>query len=159
MITFREAAAADKPALINLIVLLQDEEKIFEPIYLPGKEIAEEHVNEIIESINGKEGKVILALSNIEIIGLIGIWRNEELDDYLSEPKEICIITDLIVKKDLRDKGIGGMLVKEAEKYALGIGLNYIKVAVLSRNYRAKELYQKLGYRDYTTELVKKIIR
>ncbi len=49
---------------------------------------------------------------------------------------------------EMRSKGIGRMLIAEAERICREKGFEKVGLAVDVSNFRAKELYEKLGYKD-----------
>lgn len=158
-IIFRNATKDDRDLIVQCITEMQEYERKLEACYLPAEKMVDEHTDYILEEQDNNKGRVILAFINNQIAGMIGVWREGELDDYISGPAEITEITDLIVLNEFRGAGLGSKLIAQAENYTREIGLDMMKVSVLTRNYYAKDLYAKEGYRDYTLEMVKKIYK
>jgi ribosomal protein S18 acetylase RimI-like enzyme len=55
-------------------------------------------------------------------------------------------ITELIVSKDVQNKGVGAVLVEEAKRVARIMGCEEIDVSVEVENEKAKGFYEKLGF-------------
>jgi ribosomal protein S18 acetylase RimI-like enzyme len=66
-------------------------------------------------------------------------------------------ISDLVVRKQHRGKGIGKQLMKQAEKLARAKKINYIKLIVYSKNTKAVEFYKEVGFTDYEQTMLKKL--
>jgi GNAT superfamily N-acetyltransferase len=69
-----------------------------------------------------------------------------------NEP-EVLTLASLSIKKGFRGKGIGTKIVKEFIRYGSAEGFQAVKLAVINSNVRAKELYERLGFkkRKYTS--------
>ena len=112
-----------------------------------------------LEKVKRSNGKCYLALDNGKIIGLImGTIREYTEDDYLDYkcPKE-GVITELIVTKDTRSKGIGAALMDKLEKYFKEINCKYIIVDVFAYNEIGINFYQKYGYHNRMHAMIKEI--
>jgi ribosomal protein S18 acetylase RimI-like enzyme len=155
MITFREAKNSEDEILKDLLAELQEYEKQFEPYYRPGTEVSAEYLAYIRRECAEHDGKIIVALDDQKIVGFICVWRGELLDQYVSESIEIGYISDLIVTNAYRKQGVGSQLIAQAEEYAHQKKLRMLKIGSLSRNTDSKELYRKLGYLDFSVQLVK----
>lgn len=109
--------------------------------------------------VNDKNGKCYLALDNDKVIGLImGIIKKFDEYDYLDYkcPKE-GEITELIVSKSARSKGVGNLLIKKMEEYFKSLSCEYILVDVFAYNKNAISFYDKEGYHNRMHTVIKKI--
>ena len=78
----------------------------------------EKYLKKTIEEVEKNDGKIFLYLENNKVVGLIvGIINNEETSDYDFKAPKRGRITELIVSKNIRSKGIGSMLLEEMTKY------------------------------------------
>ena len=112
-----------------------------------------------IESVSKYNGKCFLALENDKVLGLImGIIRQYDEYDYLDYkcPKE-GVITELIVSKNVRSKGIGRQLMNKMEEYFKTVGCEYVLVDVFAYNQNAISFYEKNGYHARMYTDVKKL--
>lgn len=102
------------------------------------------------ESKKGKSELVVCELPDGEVIGCAGIEVSPIPDGDLKAPSKVRapLMSNLAVSRSYRRKGIGELLIKEAERIArLQWGFNDCYLYVERRNAAAVKLYQKLGYR------------
>ncbi len=112
-----------------------------------------------LEDVNKNKGKCYLAVENNRIVGLIMgcIFPYDEYDylDYKC-PKR-GEITELIVTKKIRSKGIGQKLINKIEEYFKTVGCEYVIVDVFAYNEVGKKFYNKKNYHTRMETMIKKI--
>jgi ribosomal protein S18 acetylase RimI-like enzyme len=64
-------------------------------------------------------------------------------------------VSDLVVLSAYRRRGIGRALLERAEAYARGAGARTLRVGVLVKNEAAGRLYRRIGFNDYTIQMLK----
>ena len=112
-----------------------------------------------LEEVKNNNGKCYIAVENDKVIGLImGCIFSYDEYDYLDYkcPKR-GEITELIVSKNVRSKGIGNMLISKMEEYFKSLGCEYILVDVFAYNENAIKFYDKNGYHSRMYTSIKKI--
>ena len=112
-----------------------------------------------LKEVNDNNGKCYLAIDNNKVVGLImGTVIKFDEYDYLDYkcPKE-GEITELIVSKNARSKGIGNQLMKKIEDYFISIGCEYVLVDVFAYNENAIKFYDKEGYHNRMHRAIKKL--
>ena len=112
-----------------------------------------------LEEIKKHNGMCYLAILNDKAIGLImGIIPPYDKYDYLDYkcPKR-GVVTELIVSKNNRSKGIGKLLIKKIEKYFKSLGCEYVLIDVFAYNESAINFYSKEGYHSRMYTNIKKI--
>ena len=112
-----------------------------------------------LEEINKYNGKCYLAIENNKAIGLImGCIPPYDEYDYLDYkcPKR-GEITELIITKKIRSKGIGTKLMNKMEEYFKNEGCEYILVDVFGYNEIGINFYQKEGYHTRMLTMLKKM--
>ena len=112
-----------------------------------------------LEEVKNNNGKCYIAVENDKVIGLImGCIFSYDEYDYLDYkcPKR-GEITELIVSKNVRSKGIGNMLISKMEDYFKSLGCEYILVDVFAYNENAIKFYDKNGYHSRMYTSIKKI--
>lgn len=120
------------------------------------EKMAEKNLKEIKEH----DGKCFLAIEDGKAVGLImGIMREYDPDDYLDYtcPKE-GEITELIISKHIRGKGLGQQLMTKMETYFRDKGCDYIIIDVFAYNENAIRFYDKKGYHNRMHTVIKKIV-
>ena len=111
-----------------------------------------------LEEVNNNEGICYLAIDNNKVVGLImGCIFQYDKYDYLDYkcPRR-GEITELIVNKKARSKGIGNLMNK-MEEYFKNKGCEYILVDVFGYNNNAFKFYSKDGYHTRMYTMIKKI--
>ena len=68
-----------------------------------------------------------------------------------------CTISELIVTKNIRSKGVGTMLINYAEKYFKNQGCEYVYVDGFEPNNSALKFYEKNNYQTRMRTLGKKL--
>ena len=113
-----------------------------------------------LKEVKNNNGKCYLAVENNKVLGLImGCIFPYDKYDYLDYkcPKR-GVITELIVSKNVRSKGIGNLLIKTIEDYFKLLGCEYILVDVFAYNENAIKFYDKNGYHTRMYTNIKKIL-
>ena len=112
-----------------------------------------------LEKVKNNNGKCYIAVEDNIAVGLIMgcIFPYDEYDylDYKC-PKR-GEITELVVSKNVRSKGIGNMLMNKIEEYFKSLGCEYILVDVFAYNENAIKFYDKKGYHSRMNTNIKKI--
>ena len=112
-----------------------------------------------LEEVENNNGKCYIAIENDKAVGLImgTIIKFDEYDylDYKC-PKE-GKITELVISKDVRSKGIGNMLISKMEDYFKSVGCEYVLVDVFAYNENAIKFYDRNGYHSRMLTNIKKI--
>lgn len=112
-----------------------------------------------LEEVNKNNGKCYLAVENNKVIGLImGFVRRYDEYDYLDYKCPKCgEVLELIVSKDVRNRGVGQKLMQVMEDYFKSIGCEYINIDVLTYNKNAIKFYDREGYHTRGLINIKKI--
>ncbi len=134
-------------------------------------EIDEDHLDQLhpeyrekmavidLEEVYQNEGKCFLALEDDKVVGLImgGVFPYEEYDYLDYKCPRRGEVTELIVTKEARKKGLGKKLMDKMEEYFKSIGCKYIRIEVFGYNKNAINFYQKEGYHTRMIHMIKKI--
>ena len=112
-----------------------------------------------LEEVNENDGKCYLAIEDDKAIGLImGIIREYDEYDYLDyKCPKTGEITELIISKNIRSKGIGQQLMHTMEEYFRSVGCEYVTIDVFAYNELAKNFYRKQGYHSRMSIDIKKL--
>lgn len=124
-----------------------------------GKNYREKMLEIDLEELKENEGKCYIAIENDKAIGLIMglVVKYDEVDylDYKCPRKGR--ITELIVTKNTRSKGVGKELIKTMEDYLKSIGCEYINIEVFAYNKHAIDFYTKGNYHARCIDMIKKV--
>jgi GNAT superfamily N-acetyltransferase len=128
-VTVRDAQVSDAPRLADLIVELGH-----------GIEVADVRRNLEILSVNGM--LPLVASYGDEVIGMCGL--SAMVTVHRDAP--VGRISVMIVTEDHRGRGIGALLLAEAERRLSGQGCRIVEVTSNMRREAAHDFYEKLGY-------------
>lgn len=101
-----------------------------------------------LQEVKENNGKCFIAVEDDRAVAVImGIVRKYDKYDYLDYkcPKQ-GEITELIVSKNVRSKGIGQQLINRMEEYFRSIDCEYVVIDVFAYNEIAIDFYNKEGY-------------
>ena len=97
-----------------------------------------------IDEVNNNNGKCYLAVEDDRVVGLImGYVRKYEEYDYLDYkcPKS-GVVSELIISKNVRGRGIGKKLMNKMEDYFKSIDCEYVFIDVFAYNEKAISFYE-----------------
>ncbi|QEM08967.1 GNAT family N-acetyltransferase [Mucilaginibacter rubeus] len=99
--------------------------------------------------------KTILAVYNGEIVGMAGLVKG----NYYEKNGKYLRVLAFVVKQTARNLGIGKILIKACEDYAVEKGLNTVIINSGNRDDRkvAHAFYQKMGYAIRSSGFVKQV--
>ena len=86
-----------------------------------------------LEEVNENNGKCFLAIEDEKVVGLImGAVRKYDEYDYLDYKCPKCgVVTELVVSKNIRGKGIGKELMQVMEKFLRVLDVNILVLKYL----------------------------
>lgn len=118
-----------------------------------------EYEEKYLEDVKENNGKCYLAIENNKAIGLImgTIIKYEEYDYLDYKCPKTGEITELIVSKNTRSKGIGQQLMQKMEEYFKSMNCEYVSIDVFAYNDQAINFYRKQGYHTRMLIDIKKI--
>lgn len=124
-----------------------------------GENYKEEMALYDLKEVRENNGKCYLAIENNHVVGLImGIVRKYNKEDYLDyKCPKMGVITELIVSKNVRSKGIGTLLMKKMESYFQSIDCTYLSLEVFAYNEKAIQFYKKQNYHTRMFHMIKEI--
>lgn len=139
-ITVRDANASDAPRLVELIIAL-------------GHQIEEADVSRNLENL-AKNGMLpLVAADGEKVIAMCGISAMVTVH----RPAAVGRVSVMIVDEAYRGRGIGALLVTEAEKRLSKRGCRIIEVTSNMRRDRAHHFYERLGYERTSYRFMKKL--
>ena len=112
-----------------------------------------------LEDVNKNNGKCYLYVEDNHVLGLImGTIPSYDPYDYLDYkcPRR-GRITELIVTKRIRSKGIGQQLMSKMEEYFKSQECSYVVVDVFAYNQNGEKFYTKEDYHTRMNVMIKKI--
>ncbi len=100
-----------------------------------------------MDEVKNNEGKIYLAKEKNKIIGLIiGVIRKPTVEFDYERLNNMGEVIELIITKNIRNKGIGYKLLNKMEEYFKSQNCSTINIDVFGYNDIGKNFYFKNGY-------------
>lgn len=139
-IAIREARSSDAPRLVELIIAL-------------GHPIAEADVRRNLETLMQDGLLPLVATDGDEVIGMCGLSAMVTVH----RPAPVGRVSVMIVERAYRGRGIGALLIAEAERRLAERGCKIIEVTSNMRRDRAHHFYEQLGYERTSYRFMRKL--
>ena len=134
-----------KDLLIQLQQYLADMD--IEGYNIVGEWYRDNYFEKTLEEVEKCNGKIFLYKDNEKIVGLIiGIINNDATIRYDFKAPKRGRITELVVDKEYRGKGIGKELLLKMKEHLKSNGCEKIMIAVFGYNESSKKFYKENGF-------------
>lgn len=138
-LTIRPAASGDAAAISRLLDQL-------------GHPASAAEIPERIEKLHARPGTIVLvAESDGEAVGVVTVHLFQSL--HAQEP--VAWLTTVVVDENVRGKGVGSVLVKRAEEWAIAQGAVRVSLTSALHRERAHEFYKTRNYEHTGVRLSK----
>ncbi len=142
-VTIRKATLDDLPALRDLYLALEEDGVRYQPEHF----VIGERTDEFFQSIFDSDTQDILVADiGGEAVGFVHVMILQQKTVSCLKPQSVVYMQDLCVREDLRSKGIGSILVKEAKKYGKEKGVDFIRTQVFPGNVDGMRFYERNGF-------------
>ncbi len=156
-ITLRTALPQDRDMVVELIHQLN----VFEADLVGDRrrdyDGANGYYDELMMRLSRRNGRIVLAEESGTVVGAMGFSLDQDAAYVAAEFRSHGTVTDLIVHEGWRGKGIGQMLLKEAERLTKEAGLKRLMIGALIANERAERTYRQFGFEPYVAFLKKEL--
>ncbi|MCH8617313.1 GNAT family N-acetyltransferase [Sphingomonas sp. SM33] len=139
-VAIRDAQLADAPRLTELIIEL-------------GHPIEEAQVRANLELLSERSPLPLVATTNGEVVAMCGL--SAMVTVHRDAP--VGRVSVMIVAEAHRGRGIGALLIAEAEKRLAALGCKILEVTSNVRRERAHQFYEKLGYERTSYRFMKRL--
>lgn len=141
----REAKIEDKKELIELLMQAQELHCINRPDIF--KKVTKKEVeSEVIEVLESKKRKMIIAVNDKEMACGLVIFRIKEVENHINlKNAKILYVGKIVVDKKCQRQGVGTLLMQEINKVAKGLKCNRMELSCWSFNKKAIEFYESCG--------------
>lgn len=113
------------------------------------------------ESFGSVTSKIVYNDENIYVVTekneILGLCAVDYIND-IFKSKKIAYINSVCVSKDYHKKGVATYMMKEIEKICMENNVNEIMLTSSEKRVAANNLYKKLDYKIYDTNVYKKKI-
>jgi ribosomal protein S18 acetylase RimI-like enzyme len=155
--TIRLAEGRDKSAIVDLIHALN----LFEAGLCADRRTDFSAAEECFEAIEARiardGGALVVACEDEAILGVLSLAFAVDEPFVQAELRNHGIVMDLVVAQEHRNRGIGRMLLAEAERRTKARGLARLTIGVLSANRAALASYERSGFAPYMIMLNKNL--
>ena len=102
--------------------------------------------SEVIEVLESKEGKMIVAVNDKEKVCGLVIFRIKEVENHMNlENAKILYVEKIVVDKKCQRQGVGTLLMQEMNKIAKELKCNRMELSCWIFNKKAIEFYESCG--------------
>ncbi len=148
----------DQDSVKRCIVELQNFERALESDRVEGERVVERNFQELQEAHSENIGRLLVAEVEGDVVGFINVRFEHESQTYLSSLVDYAYISDIVVLAEYRGRGIGTLLLQQAEAFARQQGANTLKIGVLAKNKQAADVYQHVGFRPHQIVMLKNLV-
>ena len=156
-ITMRPALAKDRDAVVELIHRLNVFEADLTGDRRRDYSAAEGYYDELMQRLSRRKGRIILAEEGGIAVGAMGFSLDQDAAYITDSVRNHGTVTDLIVREEWRGRGVGRMLLAEAERLTRAAGLRRLFIGVLVANEAAERTYRNFGFEPYVSILAKEL--
>jgi len=156
----RPYTEADRDDLRAMMLALQIAERVMEPNRAQWSDAGASYIEEALAAVAAKKGAIFIAESHPlpDPVGFVTCWQAYEDDSIVAATeRDYLYVADLYVADVARGRGIAGALLDEAEGHGRTLGLDQVRIGLLSANQSARRAYQKAGFEDFEVTLRKRL--
>ncbi|RDI57261.1 GNAT family N-acetyltransferase [Microvirga subterranea] len=154
-VTLRTARPSDRDAVVELIHRLN----LFEADLVGDRRrdyaAAKTYYDELQQRLSRRQGRIVLAEEGGVVVAAMGFSIDEDAAYVTDDVRRHGTVTDLIVHEDWRGRGVGRLLLQEAERLTREAGMARLFIGALVANEPACRIYETFGFQPYVSLLVK----
>lgn len=151
----REMTEADRDSVIDLLWQLNRHEHAIVSNRATSHEAAVASFESAVRRIAENGGIHLVAERDSRVIGYCASAIDLAPPYIREEDRRHVWVAELVVAEGARRQGVGEALLNAAEGFTRSQGLRHMLIGVLAGNDGADRLYERMGYRHYSTERLK----
>jgi len=130
-----------------------------ENVLILSENYKDDYFQYVLKNINETDGIMYLAIEEDKVLGLITgvVEQPDEEDKIVNNCPVRGYVSEFVVDKNSRHKGVGKQLMDEIERWFETKGCDFIRIDVLAQNSSALEFYKNSGYTPINIEVSKRI--
>lgn len=144
----------DRDQLRPCVVELQEFERALEPRLPRGEEMADQYLAFMLERCARMSGNVFVAEVDHAVVGFVAVLADVPQEEPDEDRAPYAYISDLVIRSAYRRRGLGRALLEHAVCAWRGRARSSRRRPGAKRE-RARRLYARLGFADYTGQLIK----
>ena len=149
---------SDLPAVTRHVEAIQEHERIDVPDLKPGSEIGSDYARMLVRTVAERDGCLLMARAETEIVGFACAWVQEDDDPLLrDDARTHAYVSDIFVEAAWRRQGVASQLLDAVEKEMRSRGCKRIRICSKAANHLALGCYEKAGYRPYEIIFTKRL--
>ena len=152
----RAYRAADGAALRDCIAELQDAEREIDGRLRPGRTIAPDYFDAMLEDCRRYAGEVFVLEVDGAVAGFTTVFTRVPFERLDEPPGDYALVAELLVRREYRRRGYARSLLAHGEHFAASKGATELRIGVLSGNSAARTLYLDFGFAPYLEMLSKR---
>lgn len=117
--------------------------------------MADEYLRQMHARCRDYAGTILVAEHNESVVGLVMVLGRVPFEALDEPPGDCAWVAELVVRASVRGRGIGRALLQAAERVARDAGAAELRIAVLSANRPARQLYLDEGFALHLETLAK----
>lgn len=158
MITIRPCSRNDLPVLRKLVAELHEAVRAHDPSLPPSESISDDYFAYLLSRARDTQGRIVLAVDAAgNVVGYVCVLGLVPPDEPDEGKERFAFIADLYVVPAYRQRGVGRLLVADAERLGRALGAPRIELNVLAGNRAASGFYRAIGYTERVVRLSKRL--
>ena len=153
----RAYRAADGPSLRDCIAELQDAEREIDGRLRPGRAIASDYFDTMLEDCQRYAGEIFVLEVGGAVAGFTTVFTRVPFERLDEPPGDYALIAELLVRREYRRRGYARSLLAHGERFAASKDAKELRIGVLSDNSAARSLYLDVGFNPYLEMLSKSL--
>jgi len=154
----RHYTPEDRAALRSLVLELHESVRDYDPDLVLGEDFLEGYFEQLIAKQAGSAGGIYVAVTPAEtLLGFIVLYGRLHPPGKDERPDPYAWVAELYVRPSHRDQGLGETLLAQAEAHARDLGVYKMELSVVAGNAAARRFYERLGYRDRSLTMTKRL--
>jgi len=153
-LSIRAAVPSEGPA----ILVLADRLPAFGPSTRPAAEIAQRERAELADALSRSSNGSTVLVAEQQTRGVVGVILLDSRRDYFTNDAH-GHVSILAVAREAEGQGVGRALLKAAEDWARSRRFAKLTLAVFTDNRRAKDFYERQGWRPELETWYKALLR
>lgn len=154
----RDYTPGDHEALRRLVLHLHRLMLRYDPDLAPGEAFLDRYTEQLLAKQAGSAGGVYLAeAADGRLVGYAVLYGRLHPPAADEQAEPFAWVAELYVLESHRGQGVGEALLARAEAHARDLGVYKIELSVVAENKAARRFYTRLGYRDRSLVMTKRL--
>lgn len=144
-VLIRKATTDDLKVLRELYLALEEDGVRYQPEHF----VIGERTDEFFQSVfDGENQDILVADIDGEALGFVHVVILQQKKVSCLKPQSVVYMQDLCVREDMRNNGIGALLVRAAKDYGKEHGVDFIRTQVFPGNVDGMRFYERNGFSE-----------